>query len=213
VYRALAELPAIPAGPVRPLVRDPDEPSSAESAALQPTAVETRLIRPPETGARTTFVMLMVPPDDDDMDPEDDTVDDTEREGLARSLREEAERRGMRVEVLANGSVLGVLTGSEPAHQLAARLAECAFAVKKWAPDVSVAFLTDARGSVREPLGQTLDRGFANLEAAALRALTLAQAGDTSVVHVDEATARLLEDRFTVVSSETGYRLVASDGS
>ncbi len=109
----------------------------------------------------------------------------------------------MRVEVLANGSVLGVLSSADPPEQVAIRLAECALSVKRWAPEVSVAFLSEssADGDDETTLARTLERGFANLETAALRAINLAQQGSGNVVHVDAATAKLLGDRFEIVEN------------
>ena len=207
VLDELTALPIMPDGPTRQLAAAEDDDE------VPATQLVTRLDRKIQPAEQTTFVMLMVPPEDDEIDPDEDTVEDTARDNLVQALRGEAESRGMRVEVLANGSILGVLSGTESPSALATRLAECALSIKRWAPDVSVAFLSDCRGSAREPIGRTLERGFANLETAALRALTLAAGGgETGVIHLDETTARLLDGKFTVVQDENRYQLVATGG-
>ena len=205
VLRELEALPAMPATAPRPLIATEQGTPAGGTAATVELPMRSRPKHP-------TFIMLMVPPDEDDLDPEDDTLEDTARETMARALREEAERRGLKVEVLANGSVLGVLSGAEEPRQLAARLAECALSVKRWAPEVSVAFLSDFRGTVQDTLGHTLERGFAQLETAALKAMNLAQGGEAGVVHVDETTAKLLEGQFAVVQDRDGtFQLVGTE--
>ncbi len=209
LVQALRALPAMPSGPRRQLI-DLDAGGSASS-----TGLVTNLQRPPIQRDRghATFLMLIIPPeDDDDLDPDEDTIENTARENLVRALQEQVSEQGLRVEVLANGSVLGVFSSSDPPEQIATRLAECALSVKRWAPEVSVAFLSDSSTGERgqETLAQTLERGFAGLETAALRALNLAQHGGDNVIHLDAATAKLLGDRFQIVHEHDEYRLVAT---
>jgi hypothetical protein len=199
----------MPPGPLRKIVPEPTE--GVPGSTNVPTLIERPAASPVGQPApeHTTFLMLMVPPeDDDDLDADEDTIENTARENLVRALCDQVSSRGLRCEVLANGSVLGVLSSAEPPAQLATRLAECALSLKRWAPEVSVAFLSQL--PAQDSIGSTLERGFAQLETAALRALTLAQGGETGVVHLDEATARLLEGQFTVVRDDTGFQLVAA---
>jgi eukaryotic-like serine/threonine-protein kinase len=209
VAAALAALGPIPAGPRR-ILTELDTPTHSSS-----TGLVTDLQRPPIQRERgnSTFLMLMVPPEsDDDLDADEDTIEDTAHDNLVRALQAQVSERGLRVEVLANGSVLGILSSSEPPEQIATRLAECALSVKRWAPEVSVAFLSDSSIDDEETLAHTLERGFANLETAALRALDLVQHGGGNVIHLDAATAKLLGDRFEIVHERDEYRLVAAAG-
>jgi serine/threonine protein kinase len=204
VARALAALGDVPHGPVRRSAID-------DAPYMSSTGLETSLQRPPRGSDQPTFLLLMVPPEGEaELDADDDTLEDTARDNLIAALRREVAADGLRVEVLANGSVLGLMSSSEKPEDVATRLAQCALRVKRWAPDVSVAFLSD-RGAAdaNATLGGTLERGFANLEIAATKAVTLVQHGEAGLVHLDERTARLLEDRFTIVRGDGGFQLVA----
>ena len=120
----------------------------------------------------------------------------TIREGSSRGrvLRAEVERHHGTLMVLADGSVVVVLTATGTPIDLAAETARCALAIQMLLPGVSMAVVS-GRGviSARLPVGEIIDRGVALLAAA-----------DPSIIRVDELTAQLLDARFDVVTDAVG---------
>ena len=105
------------------------------------------------------------------------------------SLQALMARRGARLDALADGSLLTVLSGKSVASDLAAQAAQCALALRGALPDRPLA-LTTGRAEVGTVLaGDTIDR------AARLLDGTRASAG----IVLDDVTAGLLGSRFEVV--------------
>ena len=101
------------------------------------------------------------------------------------------QRRGARLEALADGSLLTVLASKSVASDLAAQAAQCALALRTELPGRSLA-LTTGRAEVGTVLaGDTIDR------AARLLAGARASAGAAGIV-LDDVTAGLLGARFEV---------------
>jgi len=116
---------------------------------------------------------------------------------LAEVMRDVA-ALGLRVQPLASGSLLAALTGGGTATELAGRAARAALAMRERVPD-RAQVVAMGRGVVsdRLPVGEVIDR--------AVRALVGAKAG---TIHVDEATAGLLDQHFEVGSDDEGLVLV-----
>jgi tetratricopeptide (TPR) repeat protein len=140
-----------------------------------------------------TLGVVLIPPS-----PSSDPVD------LA-GLRALMERRGARLESLADGSLLTVLARKAVASDLAAQAAQCALALRDALPGRSMA-LTTGRAQIGMLLaGEAIDRA----------ALLLADsAGEASAepearIVLDDVTAGLLGARFEV--REVGGRLELAD--
>jgi tetratricopeptide (TPR) repeat protein len=105
------------------------------------------------------------------------------------SLQALMERRGARLEALADGSLLTVLAGKSVASDLATQAAQCALALRAALPGRALA-LTTGRAEVGTVLaGETIDR------AARLLDGERASAG----IVLDDVTAGLLGSRFEVI--------------
>ncbi len=118
-----------------------------------------------------------------------------------QGLREAVEGRGGRFLLLADGSMVAMLSGGGVATDQAAQAARCALAMRAVAPDRPMALAT-GRGVVaaRLPVGEAIDR--------AGRLLLLAEAARSLPgIVLDEVTAGLLDAHFEVQGSETGLFL------
>ena len=124
-----------------------------------------------------------------------------------------AEAYGFKLEALADGSIVGWLSGSGAATDQAARAARCAIAIQARAPEVPIALAT-GRGVVgrRSPAGEVIARGAELLRASSLRARPRPAAEPAapaapSPIRVDDVTAGLLDARFDVRGDEGGLYL------
>ncbi|MEM9194668.1 MAG: serine/threonine-protein kinase [Myxococcota bacterium] len=115
------------------------------------------------------------------------------RRQLYEDLEPAARFAGARLEVLADGTVLGLVTQKEGLRDQAETAARLALACRQALPTVPVALAT-GRGVLERgaPVGQVVESVLAALDGASLTAVT-----------VDEATAALLRERFQIVHSET----------
>jgi hypothetical protein len=108
------------------------------------------------------------------------------REAQDRALREVVERHRGKLEILANGSLLAILSNADAATDLASRAARCAVSLRRLLGNASVVVV-----SGREvpgpglPDGELLDRAVALLETTE----------DCPVVRIDELTSALSEAR------------------
>ncbi len=129
------------------------------------------------------------------------TLRNTAESGDDDDLRQNAEARGGRFVVLADGTCVVTITAStRNATDQAALAARCALALHERAPGRSVV-LTTGQGEVsrRLPVGEAIDRAVSML---------LDSGGRSAVVAIDDVTARLLNDRFEVVATPKGATLV-----
>jgi hypothetical protein len=108
------------------------------------------------------------------------------REAQDRALREVVERHRGKLEILANGSLLAILSNADAATDLASRAVRCAVSLRGLLANASVVVV-----SGREvpgpglPDGELLDRAVALLETTE----------DRPVVRIDELTSALLDHR------------------
>ena len=110
-------------------------------------------------------------------------------------LAKVASKHGVRLEALADGSLLGVLSGPGAATDLALRGVRCALELSKHLGDAPLVVATGrAVIGTQGRVGEVLDR------AATLAGV----AGHTGTVRVDEVTAGLLDARFDVSGDEAG---------
>jgi tetratricopeptide (TPR) repeat protein len=124
-----------------------------------------------------------------------------EMEDATLRLRRVVERFGGRMESLAGGSVVAVLSGTSAATDLAARAARCAIAMRAEAPALPLSLAT-GRGIISErwPVGEVIDRALRQMDRGA-------PAGGPPPLHVDELTAALLPARFDVGGDGDGLLL------
>jgi eukaryotic-like serine/threonine-protein kinase len=115
----------------------------------------------------------------------------------AESLREVAEALGGQFDVLADGSVLVTFATKERAPEMATRAARCAMELRRHAPDLRLAIVTDRSAESALPMGPMVDR--------ALRHLAQASAGE---MQVDEISASLLVGRFEIAETPGARVLV-----
>ena len=119
-------------------------------------------------------------------------------------LRAAAEPFGARIEMLADASIIAMLSGAGTATDLAARAARCALALRAVVPHVPMALATGrAEVSSRLPVGEVIDRG-----VRLLRAHTASfDADDPRArrgVRLDQLSAGLLDTRFEVTGDARG---------
>lgn len=108
-----------------------------------------------------------------------------------------ARAHGGRLEALANGSFLVLVTAAEAATDQAARAARCALALSAVLPDARVALATGrAEVSARRLVGEVIDR-----------AAALVRATRPGAIRIDDATAGLLDDAFEVVGDADALAL------
>ena len=119
-----------------------------------------------------------------------------ERTAEDRALAEIAERHRGKLESIADGLVLVILSNADAATDLAARAARCALALRQLYPSGAVAVV-----SGREIPGH----GLHDTELVHRAVDLLETGGDTTAVCLDEVTASLLEHRFD--TGETGRHL------
>jgi len=116
-------------------------------------------------------------------------------------LRETIEGRGGRFLLLADGSMVAMLSGEGGAVDQAGQAARCALEMRGVAPDRSIALATGrAVGAARLPVGEVIDR------AGRLLFQTEA-AGSLPGIAIDDGTAGLLDTHFDVQGSEMGRLL------
>lgn len=141
-----------------------------------------------------------------------DTAADMPEASLLGRLRELATKMGARVELVADGSVILTITGSSVATDLVSQAARCALALRELAPHNPIAMSTGSCEVVnRLPLGEAIERAVALLARAAVT-LEASQADPASApvapIIVDETTAGLLDRRFEVRESASGFELL-----
>jgi len=109
---------------------------------------------------------------------------------------------GARVEPLAGGYAVAVLSEVGPATDQAARAARCALAIRDAVPGAPLALAT-GRGAYAErlPVGEVIER--------AVSLLRIDARARTSHVRLDEVTAGLLDARFDVSGDAHGLRLAS----
>ena len=120
-------------------------------------------------------------------------------------LRHLAERRGARLESLADGSLLAVLARKAVASDLAAQAAQCALALRAALPGRTMA-LTTGRAAMGTLLaGEAIDRAMrllvdeAKKEQAGSIAGGAARPAPSNTIVLDEVTSGLLGARFEVL--------------
>jgi len=108
---------------------------------------------------------------------------------------------GARVEPLAGGHAVAMLSETGPATDQAARAARCALAIREALPGAPLAVAT-GRGAYgqRLPLGEVIERAVSLLRRPG------------ALVRIDEVTAGLLDSRFEVSGDAHGLRLIAERG-
>ncbi|AKT38147.1 protein kinase domain-containing protein [Chondromyces crocatus] len=118
-----------------------------------------------------------------------------------RALRAAAERHQGRLESLADGALLVVMTSNEAPTDLVSRAARCALAIRAVLEGAPVSLVTGrAEIEARLPVGELIDR--------AVSLLTTAVDPDTaSPVAIDDLTARLLGQGFDVTREGGGPAL------
>jgi tetratricopeptide (TPR) repeat protein len=134
------------------------------------------------------------------------TLTPEEASDLIVRLRRVALRFEARVEGLAGGSVVAVLSGTSAATDLAARAARCALAMRAEAPELPLSLAT-GRGMFAErwPVGEAIDRAVRLLDRdGGVRA---GAAGAPLPVRIDDVTAGLLPARFDVGGDDAGLDL------
>ena len=195
--------------PLTGISDDGERRSRSSSAVDTPelTSVEQRVLC-----LVLTRGVIGIGPDETELDEEDaaprsltgaagDEVSVTIREGSPRGriLRAEVDRHEGNLMVLADGSVVVVLSNDGPPTDLAARAARCALAIQGLLPNV-LAAIVSGRGVVSErlPVGEIIDRGVALLDIAS-----------PMMIRIDDVTAALLDSRFDVTAETDGLILRA----
>lgn len=109
-------------------------------------------------------------------------------------LHELAARHGAKLEILADGSVAALLTGSEAPTDLATSAARCALALQALLPEARVALVTGWEVFTgTQPLGRVIDRAADLLHA---------RAGAAGRALLDPMTAALLDERFVLEGAD-----------
>jgi tetratricopeptide (TPR) repeat protein len=126
------------------------------------------------------------------------TLSDTESHARDDAIYTVVKRQKGQIELLADGSILVVLTSAEAATDLAARAARCALALEPLLFGATMAVVSGrALLAARLPVGELIDR-----------AVTLLGDAPPSI-RVDEVTAGLLGARFELGADAAGATLVA----
>ncbi|MDC3958980.1 protein kinase domain-containing protein [Polyangium jinanense] len=129
--------------------------------------------------------------------PRESTLTMEQTGSRRKALEAVAAPFGVRVEGLADGSVLAILMGTGSAADQAARAARCALRFAEHEPEAPIAIATGlSELEERIPVGQVIDR-----------AAALSRAAPPRVVLLDEVTAGLLDIRFQVTVGPAGLTL------
>ncbi|MDI3288761.1 protein kinase [Polyangium sp. 15x6] len=129
--------------------------------------------------------------------PRESTLTMEQTGSRRKALEAVAAPFGVRVEGLADGSVLAILMGTGSAADQVARAARCALRFAEHEPEAPIAIATGlSELQERIPVGQVIDR-----------AATLSRTAPPRVVLLDEVTARLLDIRFQVTAGPAGLML------
>lgn len=195
-------LPAIPAElddlVARMLAKSPDDrPPNGDVVAAELAAIEENASNPlsvrggvktapseiMSTEKRLMCLVVARPPDRRIARPQPNS----DRYARERALRAAVERHRGKLEILADGSLLVVLTNADAATDLAARAARCALAVRVLLGDGSVVVV-----SGQEVLGPGLPEG--DLVDRAVDLLEATAKG--TAIRIDKLTASLLKNRF-----------------
>jgi tetratricopeptide (TPR) repeat protein len=116
-------------------------------------------------------------------------------DGSLAEVRAAARHHGARVERLADGSIVVVVTGSGAATDQAASAARCALAVRRLLPRAPMVLVTGrADLSARWPVGEAIERGVR----------LLAGSGGVAGIVLDDVTAGLIDGRFEVAGGSPG---------
>ncbi|MFO0763105.1 MAG: protein kinase [Byssovorax sp.] len=189
---------------------------AADLAALDvlPMSRQTRMtLAPPALTGREmklVCVALVAPPPEDPRSAETaaTVVQGEGDERLAPLVRAVAAHGG-RLEPLADGSLVVVLSGTRAATDQAAAAARSALALRAFLPDAPMA-LSTGRALVTErwPVGEVIDRAAALVRAASADARDGGARTGPRPVRIDEVTAGLLDVRFEVGESGAGLALI-----
>ena len=196
-----------------------DRPASATvvAARLRRLAVEspagsTTLVSAADSGPSISSaeqelvsVVLVEPlrtPLDDDIDSSDQRVSLVPDAALASclpALRSTASAFGATLELLADGSLLAVLRGSENAADLSHRAARCALGLRGELPAQNVLAVATGRGLVRDRVlvGEVVERA----------ARLLAKQGAPGAIRLDEVSAGLLDASFALSTADRHWQL------
>jgi len=129
-----------------------------------------------------------------------------EMRALAPALRERIVPLGGHLVILGDGSLVVTVKGKADAQEAATRAAQCAVALREKAPRALVAVMGAPPGCER-PLEGAVDACAKTLAEEAMQAIFAKWApggGGAGAIRLDEATARLLRDRFTVSEGGAG---------
>jgi tetratricopeptide (TPR) repeat protein len=180
--------------------RDAAELASALSECSRHQAAPHVSLAPALTRGEQRFLGVVVVPA---FDPSQVAALETDAVEM-RAIRAVAERCGAKLEFLAEGSLLAVLSRRGGASDLAAQAAQCALAMRGALPQRPMA-LAMARGEVGARLAaEAIDRAARLLvdldRRPAVAGLADGRARDaTAGIFLDEATAALLDTRFELV--------------
>ncbi|MDC3959846.1 protein kinase domain-containing protein [Polyangium jinanense] len=125
---------------------------------------------------------------------------------LREALRARLLRLGARVEWLASGALVVVVTPAQSAVDLATQAARCALAVHAAWPTARVA-LTTGRGVMKEKVlvGEAIERAFSRVAPGETPPVDGEMGGPPAVsqsgIFLDELSAKLLESRFAITFS------------
>ncbi|MRG90727.1 serine/threonine-protein kinase [Polyangium spumosum] len=135
------------------------------------------------------------------------------------ALRDRLIRLGGRVEWLADGSLAVIVPPAQSAIDQASQAARCALAVKEEWPRARVG-LTTGRGVVKErlPIGDAIERAVSLLRMQGRAEPESGQIVMESGVSLDDLSAKLLEPRFEITTTEgkpvlSGERTSTTDES
>jgi tetratricopeptide (TPR) repeat protein len=180
---------------------DAPRPTRATVAPPSLTGREMRIVCVALVGAGAGRPAGPAPEADDGTGP---TVDVGDTGPALTPLAATNAGHGGRLEPLADGSLVVVLTDTGAATDQAAKAARAALALRRLLPDAPMALATGrALVAERFPVGEVIDRA-ALLIRAAVRA---AAAGDPAAIRIDEITAGLLDVRFDVSAEGAGLAL------
>jgi tetratricopeptide (TPR) repeat protein len=183
---------------------------AAELAALdglEPPRRTLTTMAPPsltEREMRIVCIALVDPardPDDASAAVDAPTVNVGSSADLLAPLGATVATHGGRLEPLADGSLVVLLSGARAATDQAAKAARAALALRALLPDAKVALATGrALVADRFPVGEVIDRAAALIRAPAPE-------GERPPVRIDEITSGLLDVRFDVGADAGGLVL------
>ncbi len=131
----------------------------------------------------------------EDASADEATIRQTVERADAERLRAAVAPFGAELDVLPDGNVVATLLASRAATDQASRAARCAFAMREALPGVPIAIAMGRSEIDRRRVGEAIDRASALL------------AGGGASIHIDDSTAGLLDARFEVDKSESGFEL------